>query len=411
MTTVAHYTMSAPRATAPVERPTAPRVQILGIRGVPNRHGGFEAFAEDLSRHLVAAGWEVTVYCQEEFPGHGESPESPWETRWEGVRRVHVPVRQAGALGTIVFDWRCTRLATADPEAGLPLVLGYNTGAFCAAYRLRGRPCVLNMDGLEWKRAKYPLASRIWLYLNEWLGCLIANHLVADHPEVARHLVRHGFARNRVTTIPYGARRVQGVATEPLAAFGLKPDRFAVLIARPEPENSILQMVRAWSSRPRQMPLVVLGGYAHDVEYQRLVLQAAGPDVFFVGAIYDAPVVDALRSHARFYVHGHTVGGTNPSLVQALGAGTPVLAHDNPYNRWVCGPAAGRFFVDEESCAAAMDMLLSPESDDVRAAMRAAAWRRHAEAFTLAHTLGAYEALLRRWVSLAHTVAAREQPA
>ena len=171
MTAFAHYATSAPRATGPVVRAQPPRVQILGIRGVPNRHGGFEAFAEDLSRHLVAAGWKVTVYCQEEYPGLGESPDSPWETRWEGVRRVHVPVRQDGALGTIVFDWRSTRLAAADPDAGLPLVLGYNTGAFCAAYRLRGRPSVLNMDGLEWKRAKYPLPSRIWLYVNcltEW---------------------------------------------------------------------------------------------------------------------------------------------------------------------------------------------------------------------------------------------------
>jgi glycosyltransferase involved in cell wall biosynthesis len=155
------------------------------------------------------------------------------------------------------------------------------------------------------------------------------------------------------------------------------------------------------------MPLVVLGGYSHDVAYQHLVLQAAGPDVRFVGAIYDPAIVDALRAHARFYVHGHTVGGTNPSLVQALGAGTPVLAHDNPYNRWVCGPAAGLFFADDEACAAAMDLLVARESADARAAMRAAAWGRHAEAFTLEQTLGDYEALLRQWIGRTHAASAR----
>lgn len=380
----------APRAAS------RPVLQILGSRGIPNRHGGFEAFAEELAPFLAERGWDVTVYCQEDADGRAaDARTAVGESSWRGVRLVHVPVRQRGALGTIVFDWRSTRLAAARPEPGIALVLGYNTAAFCAVYRARGVVSVLNMDGMEWKRAKYSLAERAWFYVNEWLGCLLADHLVADHPEIARRLARRVDAA-RMTTIPYGARAVSEADPARLAPFGLEPGAYALLIARPEPENSILEVVRAYGRGTRRYPLAVLGLYRRDVAYERRVRDAAGPEVRFLGPVYDRAVVDALRRHARLYVHGHTAGGTNPALVEALGAGTPVLAHDNPFNRWVCGPASAAFFRDEHACAAALDALLPPHADARRAAMSAAARQRHADAFTLPVTLGAYEAMLRR---------------
>ncbi len=122
--------------------------------------------------------------------------------------------------------------------------------------------------------------------------------------------------------------------------------------------------------------------------------EAASDEVVFPGAIYDKPVVQALRYHAQCYVHGHQVGGTNPSLVEALGAGNAVLAHDNPYNRWVSGDA-GAYFRDEADCEVLINKLLSDESELAR--MREASRSRHEAEFTWDKVLGRYELLLSGW--------------
>ena len=161
-----------------------------------------------------------------------------------------------------------------------------------------------------------------------------------------------------------------------------------------EPENSILEVVQAWSRKPRGCKLVVLGRYEAGHAYQRAVQAAASAEVIFPGAVYEKPVVQALRFHARFYVHGHQVGGTNPSLVEALGAGNAVLAHDNRYNRWVAGDA-GVYFADEAECALAIERLLM--GGEALAVLQNAAMARHSAAFTWDGVLGEYEALLAGW--------------
>ena len=187
---------------------------------------------------------------------------------------------------------------------------------------------VINMDGVEWRRQKWGGVAKAWFWINDWAGCWLGNHLVADHPEIKKHLATRVSA-SKITMIPYGSDRVDAADHSLIAPYGLTPDSYAILIARAEPENSILEVVRAWSRQPRGCKLVVLGRYFPDHVYQRAVQAAASEEVTFPGAIYEKPVVQALRFHARFYVHGHQVGGTNPSLVEALGAGNAVLAHDN----------------------------------------------------------------------------------
>ncbi len=365
---------------------TTKSIRILGTRGVPAAHGGFETFAEHLAPYLVERGWQVTVYCQEDGVG------AVFEDAWRGVRRVRMPVATGGAAGTIVFDWKSTLHAAG--EKGLVLTLGYNTAVFCALYRLRGLKNVINMDGVEWRRQKWGKLARTWFWLNDWAGCWLGNHLVADHPEIKKHLATR-VSQDKITMIPYGSDRVDSADAGAIAAYGLEPGAYAILIARAEPENSILEVVRAWSSEPRGCKLVVLGKYDPGHAYQRAVKEAASGEVVFPGAIYDKGVVQALRFHARFYVHGHQVGGTNPSLVEALGAGNAVLAHDNPFNRWVAGEA-GVYFDGEKECARQIESLLRDAArlPQLQTASRA----RHAAAFTWDKVLGDYEKLLLDWV-------------
>ncbi|OYY94935.1 MAG: glycosyl transferase [Hydrogenophilales bacterium 28-61-23] len=362
-------------------------IRILGTRGVPAAHGGFETFAEHLAPYLVERGWQVTVYCQEDGAG------PVFEDSWCGVRRVRMPVATSGAAGTIVFDWKSTVHAAGEP--GLLLTLGYNTAMFCALYRLNGLKNVINMDGVEWRRQKWGGVAKLWFWLNDWAGCWLGNHLVADHPEIKKHLATRVSA-DKITMIPYGSDRVDAADAGLIAPYGLTPGGYAILIARAEPENSILEVVRAWSRKPRGCKLVVLGKYEAGHVYQRAVQEAASAEVIFPGAVYEKPVVQALRFHARFYVHGHQVGGTNPSLVEALGAGNAVLAHDNCYNRWVAGDA-GVYFRDEAGCALEIERLLM--GSDHLAVLQNAARDRHARMFTWEKVLGEYENLLLSWLS------------
>lgn len=363
-----------------------PTVRILGIRGVPAAHGGFETFAERLALWLVERGWRVVVYCQES--GRGPVVHDVWN----GIERIRIPVRGDGAASTIVFDLLAVRDAARAGD--LCLTLGYNTAVFCGLLRLRGVPNLINMDGIEWARAKWGPVAKLWFWLNEWAGAWLGDHLVADNPEIARHLQTRTAAQ-RITTIAYGADANLAADPVPVRALGLEPGRFLTVIARPEPENSILEIVRAFSRRPRGLALAVLGRYDPSNPYHQAVQQAAGPEVRFLGAIYDRDVVGALRVHSAAYVHGHRVGGTNPSLVEALGAGNAVFAHGNRFNRWVAGEDAV-YFDGEADLAGAFDRHLG---DATRlAAMGLASRARFEAAFTWPQILAAYEDLLRRWL-------------
>ncbi len=157
-----------------------PHLHILGTRGLPAAHGGFETFAEQLALHMVGTGWRVTVYCQ--VGGTGQV----FEDEWKGVRRVRIPVATPGAPGTIVFDWKSTLRAMRNKD--LVLTLGYNTAIFCALFRMKGIRNIINMDGIEWRRQKWGCVAKAWFWLNYWAGCWLGDHLVADHPEIKKHL-------------------------------------------------------------------------------------------------------------------------------------------------------------------------------------------------------------------------------
>jgi len=360
-----------------------PAVAILGTRGVPAAHGGFETLAERLALELVERGWRVEVYCQVTKP--------TLPSIWRGIALIPVTVRGDGAFATIVFDFKCTLQAAFRPA--LPLVLGYNTAAFSILYRLTGKRSVMNMDGIEWKRDRWSKPAKAWFWLNERLGSLFSTHLVADHPEIARHLARNT-AEKRITTIAYGADPVLEAPTAPLADVKVRPRDYGLLIARVVPENLVLQIVRAWSEIRPGLPLVVLGKLMESDPYHRAVKAAGGPEVIFAGAIYETERVAALRLHARFHIHGHTVGGTNPSLVEALGAGSPILAHDNPFNRWVAGDGAVYFGDETELRRGILNLVrAAPSRLD---ALSTASRGRHADAFGWQGIFDAYEGVLRR---------------
>lgn len=362
-------------------------VRILGTHGVPANYGGFETAAENIALFLVKKGWRVIVYCQTDGAGPIR------EDFWNGIERVTIPVNLPGWKGTSQFDWKSIKHAGQFKD--LCLTFGYNTALFSTLLRLKGIPNVINMDGIEWSRARWGFAKQAILYINERIGCFVGNHLIADHPEIEKYLLTRA-PKRKITTLTYGADPLTDAPAELVSRLGLEPGKYLNLIARSIPENSILEMVQGFSLKPRGCKLVVLGKYEPDVDdYHRQVMDAASEEVVFLGPIYDKGVVQALRFHSLAYMHGHTVGGTNPSLVEAMAASNPVVAHDNPYNRWVANDAAV-YFSDAESFGNAVSRLLA--SPETLAAMRINSQRRYLEEFTWEHVAGQYEQLLLRYL-------------
>jgi glycosyltransferase involved in cell wall biosynthesis len=376
-----------------------PRVLILGTRGVPAAHGGFESFAEKLSLFLVQRGWRVTVYCQHDVVTVTERFSAD---TWRGIERINVQVDQAGALGTIAFDWHSIRHAAT--QDAVCLVLGYNTAVLLALLRLKGRKIVINMDGIEWQRPKWSLPVRLWFYVNEWAGAWLGQRLVADHPAIADHLATRRPSR-AIAMIPYGGDEVTAAPVAALRDLGLVPGHYLISIARLEPDNSILPMVQAFSRRPRGAKLVVLGRVEPGNRYHAAVTAAASDEVIFPGAIYDKATVQALRFHARAYCHGHRVGGTNPSLVEALWCGNAVLAHRNRFNVWTAG-AEQFFFSGIDECERMIQRILTNDLAVARA--RAAARLRAAADFDWSDILPQYE---RELAALGGYALASEAPA
>jgi glycosyltransferase involved in cell wall biosynthesis len=360
----------------------APSILILGTRGIPASHGGFETFAERLALFLASRGWNVSVYCQKDVDVVTQRVS---RGIWRGIELLTVEVAGKGPAATLEFDWHCVRDAARRP--GISLVLGYNGAVFLPWLRIAGGKIITNMDGVEWRRPKWSLPVRAWFWVNEWIAAWVSQRLVADHPAIADHLASR---RNRraIAMIPYGGNPVLAAPKEPVLALGLEPGRYFVSIARIEPDNNILTMVEAFSRKSRGDRLVVLGELNAKNAYHTKIRAAASAEVMFPGAIYEAPLVEALRFHARAYVHGHIVGGTNPSLVESLAAGNAVIAHDNVYNRWTAGDAAV-YFTDGDSFERNVVLYIADEAAVARA--RAVARERAATQFNWSDVLEAYE--------------------
>jgi glycosyltransferase involved in cell wall biosynthesis len=358
-------------------------VRILGTHGVPAAYGGFETAAENVGLHLAEQGWRVVVYCQVD----GRRP--TYEDTWHGLERVNISVDTPGWRGTSLFDLHSVRHASRFRD--LCLVFGYNTAIFNVAQRLRGIPLIVNMDGIEWSRARWGPARQAILYVNERIAAVAGNHLIADHPHIETYLRSRAPAR-KISMITYGAHEVLDAPTAPLVSLGVEPGRFLSLVCRPIPENSILELVRGFSARRRDHRLLVVGPYQPDEDpYHREVMDAASEEVVFAGPVFEPDVLRSVRFHSAMYLHGHTVGGTNPSLVEAMGAGNPVLAHDNVYNRWTAGDGAAYFTTSTEVDEHLARILGSP--DELGRMGRASRERYRAE-FTWDRVAGEYQKLL-----------------
>ena len=362
------------------------RVAILGTRGIPAQYGGFETFAEQLSVRLVQRGFDVTVYAE------SDGPPSPDDV-YRGVRVRYRRIPRWGSAAVIAYDCACLW----DARRGYDLVymLGYGAAWACWLPRLFGTPVWINVDGLEWARSKWGRFARLYLRSMEWVATRTATRLIADADAIAQRFWQHYPRGAPCTTIAYGADVIDPVrvSTAPLAQWGLLPGEYALVVARPEPENHVLEIIQGYLQHDGDWPLAVVGDVSGSTAYQRRLLALRSDRVRFLGGIYDPVALTALRAHAGVYLHGHSVGGTNPSLLESMACGTLIIAHDNPFNREVAGDAVF-YFRDSAALAHALmklRYLSAAEMERARQRLQATV----SERYSWDAIASSYEALIR----------------
>ena len=215
-----------------------------------------------------------------------------------------------------------------------------------------GIPNAIHIDGLEWKRSKWNGVGAKYFKLAERWAARSESSIIAD-AEAIRAYVSERYGRPSVM-IPYGTKRVE-CDPQHLDELMLNVGEYHLMVARFEPENHVQEIIESFATEPNlRWPLVVVGGAAYAGGYVDRVHETAAtnPRVRILGSIWDQDQLNSLYAGAGSYVHGHSVGGTNPSLLRALAAGAPVIAHDNPFNREVCGQL-GTFFTGRSSLRSA----------------------------------------------------------
>lgn len=321
-----------------------PSVAVIGTRGYPSFYGGFETAIRKLSPYLVEHGWDVTVYGRRNatHPGRNGADNRV-------VSRV-TPGLETQSLSTLSYGLTASIDALAR-RPDVALVMNVANGYYLPLLRARRIPTLVNVDGIEWERAKWsPMAKRIFrmgaVSTARW-----ASHLVFDARAIENYWGRTFAARG--TFIPYG-----GDVPPPLdLPRGLRHRGYVLLVARFVPENSVPSFFRAVPAIAERYPVVIVGssGYGGNLEEEARCLATDFEAVSWLGHVNDDTLLLALWQHAGVYFHGHSVGGTNPALVQAMAAGAPILARDTIYNREVLGPSGK--FVHPEPAAISKEVL------------------------------------------------------
>lgn len=300
------------------------KIAIIGTRGIPNHYGGFEQFAEYLSLGLVKKGHEVWVYNSHLHPYQ--------ENSWNGVNIVHCKdfEDKIGTAGQFFYDLNCI-LDTRKKEFDIILQLGYTSSSVWGSLLPKKPVVITNMDGLEWMRSKFSKKVQYFLKKAEKWAINTSDHLVADSVGIQQHL-KTNF--NVVSTyIPYGAHVFNSPNKEVLTDYKLEENNYSMLVARMEPENNIETILDGVDKSDNKNPFLVIGKTENEFGKYLKNKFKNNKSIQFIGGIYDIEILNNLRHFAGLYFHGHSVGGTNPSLLEAMSSNALIVANDNIFNK------------------------------------------------------------------------------
>jgi glycosyltransferase involved in cell wall biosynthesis len=323
------------------------RIAICGGRGIPSTYSGTETFFVELAPRLAERGHEVIVYCRRSL-----FKERPSE--YKGVRLIYLPSIETKNLGTFTHTLACMAdVLRRDVDA---LLITNVANAFhCLIPRLFRIACALNVDGIEWKRGKWGPLGKAYFYLNARLSGKILPRGIVTDAYAMRELYLRQF-NTPSACIAYGGNIEAPTNPNVVRQYGLEPGGYYLVLSRLVPENSADMIVNGFNRSTTSRTLAIVGDANYKSEFVERLIATAGRRVRFLGHVSDREHVKELFCNAYAYLHGHTVGGTNPTLLHALGSGCCILARDNCFNSEVLN-GSGLLFRDAADLAVKIHLV------------------------------------------------------
>lgn len=300
------------------------KIAIMGTRGIPANYGGFETFAEELSTRLVAKGHAVTVYGRSNIIDYKEK-------YYKGVELVILPTISHKYFDTVAHTFLCAWHSLFH-KFDVILICNSANSIFALIPRIGLKKVAINVDGLEWQRAKWNILGRWYYQISEWIATFSANKIVTDSIFIKNYYLKK-FKTDSVF-IPYGAPTEKVTSTEILNQFNVQPGKYVLYVSRIEPENNALEVVKAFEKVKTDLNLVIVGDAPYNSEYIRKLKSTKDPRIIFTGYVFGKGYRE-FQSHACFYVQATEVGGTHPALLEGMGFGNCILANDVPEHREV----------------------------------------------------------------------------
>jgi len=300
------------------------KIGIAGTRGIPAIYGGFETFAEELSVRLQKKGYDVTVYCDKG---------SYSEPQLQSVRLKYMPIKKSD--NQVLYF--LLSLYKGLKENDILIVTSTGASYFYWLNFIFKKVLITNSDGIESLRSKWSFFKRKYLHYSQYFASKWSDIVVTDSIGIEQYWSLNYPRGAKVTTIEYGAPLIDEIfeSEKKLEALGLLPNDYYLIVARLEPENNLIMMIEGYIQSKSRKKLVIVGSTTHNFYYQRLKKFNITSGVVFLDAIYDKLILQSVRLHAYAYLHGHSVGGTNPSLLEGMGCGNLCICHNNIFNKEV----------------------------------------------------------------------------
>ena len=334
------------------------KICLSGTNGITARYGGWDQL-------LI----HIAIECSNQFDviSHGSQKDHDPSLPTYGclIKLFNLP---ANGIMSVIFDLLC--MIHARKNNALCIMLGTSGGIFFPFFRLVGLSIILNPDGQEWKRSKWGFIARYFLLISDFIAINSANVVISDHPEIQKRAKSRSFIKNLY--IPYGGNNdlANGEKLErsSIVIPGLSAIDYFFTVCRIEPENNIHLILEA--AAIIKATIVVVGNW-NNSDYGKKLRDkyAQNPEMYLLDPIYNIDRLNQLRQHCKAYIHGHTVGGTNPSLLEAMWLGLDIIAHDNKFNKYVTRDSASYFYTTNELACIMTSKLNSNLPSDVGAKM------------------------------------------
>lgn len=360
---------------------------MLGLYGMPMpklHFTGFETGFGEIAPRLAAAGHDIVIYCR-----RGSYPPAMRIASYRGVRLVYVPSPGGKNFAGLIATFCAVVHALVVGSYDVFFFVNVGMGHHAALCRMFGRKVVMNVNGLDWTRAKWGAVARWYFRSAARSAVRFCTELVTD-AEAMRKFYVDEFDKP-TTMIAYGANVETSARPELIEPYGVKPDGYYLIASRLIPENHADLIARAFLKSGSLKKLVIAGGANYNSDFHNDLRALAGDQVILIGHVDDQDVIRELHCNCFVYVHGHSVGGTNPSLLKAMGYANCVLALDTVFNREVLA-SGGVFFPPDESVLANEMLSLEADPDRVRA-LRAMGPVRIRDCYTWEKIAAEYNAL------------------